>query len=119
MANAITRLITLLRGQLVGTDEAGNKYYQDRKAPSSGRRRRWVVYARGDDASQVPPDFHAWLHYTVDAFPNGKTAKHKPWQKEHLPNLSGTPFAYRPPGHTLKGGHRAKATGDYEAWQPE
>jgi NADH:ubiquinone oxidoreductase subunit len=39
--------------------------------------------------------------------------------KEHRPNLTGTPLAYRPPGHTLKGGHRAPASGDYEAWKPE
>ena len=33
MANAITKLITLLHGELVGTDEFGNKYYQHRKQP--------------------------------------------------------------------------------------
>ena len=32
--------------------------------------------------------------------------------------LTGTDLAYRPPGHTLMGGHRAKATGDYEPWTP-
>ena len=32
--------------------------------------------------------------------------------------LTGTALAYRPPGHTLKGGHRAPATGDYEPWTP-
>ena len=32
--------------------------------------------------------------------------------------LTGTDQAYRPPGHTLKGGRRAKATGDYEPWTP-
>jgi NADH:ubiquinone oxidoreductase subunit len=43
----------------------------------------------------------------------------KPWEKEHLPNLTGTAAAYRPPGSLLGGGQRAPATGDYEAWQPE
>ncbi|MGH6798662.1 MAG: NADH:ubiquinone oxidoreductase subunit NDUFA12, partial [Roseiarcus sp.] len=41
------------------------------------------------------------------------------WQKPHLPNLTGTPLAYRPPGSVLEGGHRAPATGDYEPWTPE
>jgi NADH:ubiquinone oxidoreductase subunit len=41
-----------------------------------------------------------------------------PWQKPHQPNLTGTAQAYRPPGHDYRGGHRAKATGDYEPWQP-
>jgi NADH:ubiquinone oxidoreductase subunit len=42
----------------------------------------------------------------------------KQWQREHLPNLTGTHEAYRPPGHTLEGGRRSSATGDYEPWSP-
>ena len=34
------------------------------------------------------------------------------WQKAHVPNLTGTDLAYRPPGHTLKGGQRAPASGE-------
>lgn len=120
MANAITRVITALRGESVGTDQFGNRYYQDRKSPARGRRRRWVVYSDNDDeASRVPPEHHAWLHYTIDAFPDGSNAHRKAWQKEHIPNLTGTPDAYRPPGHSLMGGKRDKATGDYQAWTPE
>jgi NADH:ubiquinone oxidoreductase subunit len=33
--------------------------------------------------------------------------------------MTGTPFAYRPAGALEKGGHRAAATGDYDAWTPE
>jgi NADH:ubiquinone oxidoreductase subunit len=40
------------------------------------------------------------------------------WQKPHVPNLTGTPEAYRPPGHVAMGGRRAPATGDYEPWRP-
>jgi len=32
--------------------------------------------------------------------------------------LTGSPQAYRPPGHDFQGGQRAKATGDYEPWTP-
>ena len=39
-------------------------------------------------------------------------------EKERLPNLTGTPAAYRPSGHTLEGGMRQPATGDYESWTP-
>lgn len=118
MATAITRLITLMRGEEVGTDGFGNRYYQDRRIPKYGRRRRWVVYNGEDEASRVPPEWHHWLHYTTDEVPTGSEAKRRPWQKEHLPNLTGTDLAYRPPGHTLKGGLREKATGDYEPWIP-
>jgi NADH:ubiquinone oxidoreductase subunit len=66
MANAITRVITWMRGARVGEDALGNVYYQDRNTPDIGRRRRWVIYADGkDEASRVPPAHHAWLHYTI------------------------------------------------------
>lgn len=120
MANAITRLTTWLRGERVGEDEHGNVYYHDRKAPANGRRRRWVVYSDGiDEASRVPPEHHAWLHYTIDAFPSAENRHKYAWQREHAPNQTGTSEAYRPPGHTLAGGRRDAATGDYQAWTPE
>jgi NADH:ubiquinone oxidoreductase subunit len=61
---------------------------------------------------------HAWLHYTTDQVPDDSKTKVPAWQKEHKPNLTGTAAAYRPPGHTLEGGKRAPATGDYEPWRP-
>ncbi|MGE4221374.1 MAG: NADH:ubiquinone oxidoreductase subunit NDUFA12 [Alphaproteobacteria bacterium] len=118
MTTAITRLITLFQGRLVGTDPFGNRYYEERRAPKEGRRRRWVVYEGEDEASRVPPEWHAWLHYTVKEVPDNAGRPHRDWQKAHVPNLTGTPGAYRPPGHTLQGGHRDRATGDYEPWTP-
>ena len=113
-----TRLFTFLRGQPVGRDAAGNQYYQERKPRGPGQRqRRWVIFNGPEEASVVPAEWHAWLHYTVDA-PLTEMPR-QPWQKPHLPNLTGTPLAYRPPGHDYKGGHRPAATGDYEAWSPD
>ncbi len=117
MTTAITRVITWLKGEVVGTDEFGNRYYQDRKAAPNGRRRRWVIYEGDDEASKVPPEWNAWLHQTNDRVPDGKPRRD--WQKPHQPNMTGTAQAYRPSGHTLRGGQRASATGDYEAWTPE
>lgn len=120
MANAITRWTTWLYGERVGEDSQGNIYYQSKSASSGGRRRRWVVYAKGgDEASRVPPEFHAWLHYTADELPAKDAGVRYAWQQEHEANQTGAPGAYRPPGHTLRGGARDKATGDYEAWTPE
>jgi NADH:ubiquinone oxidoreductase subunit len=113
-----TLLFTRLFGEKVGGDPYGNVYYQHRKTPSTGRRKRWVIYVGEPEASRVPPEWHAWLHYTIDAPPLDAEKLHKPWQKPHIPNLTGSPAAYRPPGHTLRGGHRAKGTGDYEPWTP-
>lgn len=112
-----TRLFTRLRGREVGRDRFGNVYYEERRARQGHRQRRWVMYAGAVDASEVPPEWHAWLHYTLDA-PLSETKRYA-WQQEHQPNLTGTPAAYRPPGHDLEGGRRARATGDYQAWSPD
>ena len=42
-----------------------------------------------------------------------------PWQKPHVPNLTGTALAYRPDGSLLNKGERPRVTGDYDAWSPE
>lgn len=111
-----TWLFTKLRGRRIGTDAAGNVYFEERTARPGLRQRRWVVYAGAPEASEVPPEWHSWLHYTTND-PIKETAR-KSWEKPHLPNLTGTPQSYRPPGHDYQGGHRARATGDYEAWTP-
>lgn len=114
----ILRLSSALFGRKVGTDRFGNTYYESRKTlPVYGRRRRWAVYAHGGrEPTVVPPEWHAWLHHTTDApLPE---AKRYPWQREHRPNLTGTPESYRPAGHDYVGGRRGATTGDYEAWTP-
>jgi NADH:ubiquinone oxidoreductase subunit len=115
--NIGTWLFTKLRGRLIGTDAFKNRYYEERRLrPGALRRRRWVIYAGQPEASTVPPEWHAWLHYTTDA-PLPDTGR-RVWMKPHLANVTGTALAYRPPGHDYEGGNRARATGDYEAWTP-
>jgi NADH:ubiquinone oxidoreductase subunit len=58
------------------------------------------------------------MHHTVDLPPTEEAYQPHPWEKPHVPNLTGTPMAYRPPGSILAGGERAKATGDYQPWKP-
>ena len=108
------------RGRLVGTDEQGNRYYESRDTRSyDGRRRRWVIYDGYAEATKVSPDWHDWLHYTFDEPPTEAALPRQTWEKDHLPNLTGTPLAWRPPGSLLTTGKRPAATGDYEAWTPE
>ena len=54
----------------------------------------------------MPPEWHAWLHHTVDEVPRADRPRY-PWEKPHQPNMTGTPYAYHPPGSVLRGGHRA------------
>ena len=121
-----TRIMTWLRGELVGTDAVGNRYFRNksqRKLERGGgrfsREKRWVMYSAEPEASRVPPEWHAWLHHTVNELPADGGKPKYAWQKPHQPNLTGTPDAYRPPGSLVRGGHRAPTAGDYEAWKPE
>jgi NADH:ubiquinone oxidoreductase subunit len=116
-----TQLWTARFGEFVGKDEYGNRYYRTKGGridPSLGFERRWVIYNGLVEASTVGPDWHGWLHHTVDTPPTVDEAKPRPWWKPHRPNLTGTPAAYRPPGSTLADNRRAEATGDYKPWTP-
>ena len=102
----------------MGTDEFGNRYYRSKQRTRWGREQRWCMFKGANEPSKVPPEWHAWLHYTVDKMPDPQNSMIQPWQEVHQPNRTGTDGAYRPSGHTLEGGRRAAATGDYEPWQP-
>lgn len=136
-----TLLYTWLRGELVGIDEFSNRYYRSigsrlrglrnllTRHPRGyyrgtggklhGRERRWVLYKGKAEASKVPPEWHAWLHHTTEAPLSENAAEPLAWQKNHLPNLTGTTEAYRPRGHDLMGGQHAPSAGDYQPWKPE
>ena len=108
-----TRFFTWRKGERVGEDEQGNVYYRER-----GGRRRWVIYNGLTEASKVPPEWHGWLHYTVDTPPVDENYEPRPWQKPHRANYTGTPYAIRPRGSLFAGGKRPAASADYEAWTP-
>ncbi len=119
-----TRLYTWLKGEEVGRDRFGNRFFREKgggkvHADSIRKERRWVMYEGEVEASRVPPEWHAWLHHTIAEPPPPGDPVRRPWEKEHRPNLTGTGEAYRPPGHTLAGGARARGTGDYEPWTPD
>ena len=112
-------LFTWLNGKQVGEDAYGNRYYVHRRGKlRDGRQMRWVYYNGMVEASKVPPHWHRWMHHLTDEVPGDDDGRLFDWQQEHQPNLTGTRYAYRPPGHVLAGGRRDKATGDYEPWTP-
>ena len=114
----VTLMTLKLTSRQVGTDRFGNRYYEERRARRGKPPRRYVRYNGLVEASKVPADWHGWLHYTEQSPPPETGYVSHDWQQDHLPNLTGTKYAYRPAGHMLKGGKRKKATGDYEAWTP-
>src|SRR5665213_1428882 len=82
-------------GVFVGEDEAGNRYFEtvDRRRDYDGRNRRFVIYNGYADASKVSVDWHGWLRHTFDEPPTRAPLLRRPWEKDHVPNLTGTIFA--------------------------
>ncbi len=107
-----TQLWTSRHGVKVGEDTQGNVFYENKD-----KSRRWVIYNGEAEASRVDPDWHGWLHHTWDAPPTDKPLVHKPWEKPHLENLTGTPLAYAPKGSIRRSDPEPRS--DYEAWSPE
>jgi len=107
-----TWVYTRRKGEFVGEDEAGNRYYRN-----ADNTKRWVLYDGEADASAIPPGWHAWMHHRVDSPPEAYAARE--WEKPHQPNLTGTAMAYRPPGSVLHAAPTTPGNPDYEPWSPE
>ena len=107
-----TQLWTHRNGTRVGEDRLGNIYY--RNLDDS---RRWVIYNGEAEASRVPTEWFGWLHRTWDETPSERPHAVNFWEKPSLPNLTGTPLAYAPPG-SLRRADPPKRQ-DYDAWTPE
>ena len=81
-----TYFFTLRKGVYVGSDHWGNKYFR-----SKNDEKRWVLYVSDCDASTVSPNWHGWLHKTVNKIPSTDDeifGFHK--------NMTGTFEAYHP-----------------------
>ena len=107
-----TQLFTWRKGVKVGEDSQGNIFYKTRDDS-----RRWVIFNGEIEASRIDPDWHGWLHRTFDTPPSEVPLNHKPWEKPHQENLTGTGMAYAPAGSIRRAQPAERA--DYEAWQPE
>ena len=108
----ISRILIRFSSDLVGEDQYGNKYYEKKKTD-----KRFVIFNGKVEASKIPPMWHAWLH-KITSKPPLRRKKIYNWQKDHLPNLTGTAFAVKPKGSLLDKGFRQKSSADYESWTP-
>jgi len=109
-----TRLFSRRNGREIGSDSAGNVYFEGKK---DGR--RWVIYNGANDSSRIPPEWYSWIHYQIDGHPDEALPPARAFERPATPNLTGTADAYRPSGALERGGVRAAASGDYQAWQPD
>jgi NADH:ubiquinone oxidoreductase subunit len=109
-----TLLYSKRKGELIGEDDLGNRYYQARD-----NSRRWVIYNGSNDAARVSPDWHGWLHNTFEGKPETYLPPIRSFEISSPGNATGTASAYKPSGALERGGARAASTGDYQAWSPE
>ncbi|KAK8947836.1 putative NADH dehydrogenase [ubiquinone] 1 alpha subcomplex subunit 12 [Platanthera guangdongensis] len=118
--NLLQTKIHNIGATLVGVDKFGNKYYQRLENTQYGRH-RWVEYAENSryNASQVPPEWHGWLHYITD-HTGDELLKLKPnrYGVEHKENFSGEgdEYIYHSKGHALNPGQRDWTS--YQPWLP-
>ena len=104
-----TFVYTLLFGKFVGSDEFGNKYYNN----SSGK--RWVIYNDTVESSKIPAEWHLWIHFLATSKPENNLTKYS-WQNKHSGNLTGTKKAYKPLGSLIS--DSKKSIKNYETWKP-
>ncbi|KAM3730586.1 hypothetical protein ACB098_12G098200 [Castanea mollissima] len=117
--NLLQTKIHNLKGNLVGVDKFGNKYYENRNFQSG--RHRWVEYAEKGryNASQVPAEWHGWLHVITDRTGDELLMlKPKRYGLEHKENFSGEgeDLIYHSKGHALNKEQRDWTR--YQPWEP-
>ena len=105
------QLLIKLFNQEVGCDEFGNTYFESKTG------KRFVVYKGIAEPSKIPAEWHGWIHYSSNVAPTNINTKKHSWQKIHLPNLTGTQYAYSP--KNFKNSSIAKERKPYESWQPK
>lgn len=118
--NILQTKIHNIGATLVGVDKFGNKYYEKLGETQYGRH-RWVEYADKSryNASQVPAEWHGWLHFITDNT-GDQLLMLKPtrYGVEHKQNFSGhgDQYIYHSKGHALNPGQRDWTR--YQSWQP-
>ena len=103
-----TFLYTIVFGKLIGKDEFGNIYYQNKNG------KRWVIYNGEINASKITSDWFSWIHHTTNVVPDDNKKKKYAWQKPHKDNKTGTKESYRP----NRIGKNTKDFKKYENWNP-
>ncbi|CAG8436892.1 7621_t:CDS:2 [Ambispora gerdemannii] len=101
-------------GTLVGVDQFGNKYYENKEEIYG--RDRWVEYGGTlykdayEDASMIPSEWHRWIHKLTEYPPTVEPAANPTFKATHKPNFTGTDKAYKPYNTTAP---------KYHSWEPK
>ena len=87
-----TILYSLLNGKKVGEDNQGNKFYIHKK----NKKKRWVLYKKQIDPTNLEVKWQIWLTETGKDMKKIKDNINFKWQKNKMPNLTGTIDSYHP-----------------------
>ena len=118
MMRLLIWLKTKTRGQLVGQDEFGNRYYEsDTQSRLFRKKDRWVVYNGKIEPSKIPGLWFNWMHYQSNQIPN----KYKPmkWERLHQQNFTGGTQTYPQAEQRTDFKLIIKPAACYEPWKPD
>lgn len=99
-------------GTKIGEDKYGNTYYEN-KSYFMGRSRFVDFPYKGRlefDGSQIPPEWHRWMHYMTDDPPTSTPPTQQKFSIDHIKNTSGSNDCYVPYSTTKP---------KIEAWKPQ
>ena len=105
-----TRIWSFFNGVMVGTDNYENQYFKNKDDS-----KRWVIYSGQVESTKVSPEWNNWLRFTSSNIPSD--LKKFNWQKDHIPNFTGTHKAYSPEV-SQKNAKTASKINDYKKWSP-
>ena len=102
----INHFFIKINSKKIGIDEFGNEYFEKKN------HKRFVIYNGKAEATKIPFEWHGWMHYSTNQAPVKINTNKLPWQKIHLPNLTGTKNAYSPKNFNEK-----QQKSHYESWE--
>tara|TARA_A100001015_G_scaffold90709_2_gene101032 strand:+ start:4722 stop:5072 length:351 start_codon:yes stop_codon:yes gene_type:complete len=112
--NLSTIIYSLLLGQKVGIDYFGNQYFVHKKNSS----RRWVLYGKKLDPTAISVEWQMWLNSNTNDIPK-RTDNNLSWQKNRLPNQTGTQQAYHPRSEKYNNKSDRKSNIKNTIWKPK
>ena len=115
--NLGTTIYTWFYGNIVAEDKFGNRYYCNSKNFDDLKAKRWVIFKGEVEATKIPPQWHSWLHKSIDKAPINYSHKYE-WQKDHEPNRTGTEKAFSPNSELSENSNYDNINEDYEKWNP-
>mgnify|MGYP003694217141 CR=1 FL=1 len=113
------RLYTAVRGTFVGSDDAGNRYFVQRRGVGPlGVPRRWVIYQNGAEASRCRPNGTAGCTTWSTPHPRKRATRRGPGRRQSSHEHDGDAGGLSPQWQHFESGRRPPATGDYKPWRP-